>query len=89
MKLFLAALALALNACAQLQPRAELPMEPATPTASGIVADAIERVATEVDVVVLAQASMASAAASARVDVPVLTSLEPGIKRLSETLRAL
>jgi len=38
-KLFLAALALALNACAQLQPRAELPMEPATPTASAAKLD--------------------------------------------------
>ena len=54
-----------------------------------IVAAAIERVAPGVDVVVLAQASMASAAEAADVDVPVLTSLEPGIKRLSEAVAAL
>ena len=38
---------------------------------------------------VLAQASMASAAESVNVDVPVLTSLEPGIKRLREAVDAL
>ena len=54
-----------------------------------LVAAAIERVAPTVDVVVLAQASMASAAAAAHVDVPVLTSLEPGIKRLAESVAAL
>jgi hypothetical protein len=54
-----------------------------------LVAAAIERLAAEADVVVLAQASMASAAAVARVDVPVLTSLEPGILRLSEAVAAL
>ena len=32
---------------------------------------------------------MASAAAAAHVDVPVLTSLEPGIKRLGESVAAL
>lgn len=54
-----------------------------------LVAAAISRVAPRVDVVVLAQASMASAAAAVEVDVPVLTSLEPGIRRLSETVAAL
>ncbi|MET0296048.1 MAG: aspartate/glutamate racemase family protein [Microbacterium sp.] len=47
-----------------------------------LVAAAIERVAADADVVVLAQASMASAAEAARVDVPVLTSIAPGIERL-------
>ncbi|HKU11121.1 MAG TPA: aspartate/glutamate racemase family protein [Sinomonas sp.] len=59
------------------------------PTHDRLVAAAIERVAPEVDVVVLAQASMASAAAPATVDVPVLTSLEPGIRRLREAIDAL
>jgi aspartate/glutamate racemase len=54
-----------------------------------LVAAAIERVGGSVDVVVLAQASMASAAGAARVDVPVLTSLEPGIKRLRAAVDAL
>jgi aspartate/glutamate racemase len=54
-----------------------------------LVAAAIERLATDADVVVLAQASMASAAEAVSVDVPVLTSLEPGIRRLSETVAAL
>jgi len=54
-----------------------------------LVAAAIERAAATADVVVLAQASMASAADAAHVDVPVLTSLEPGIKRLSEAVAAL
>lgn len=54
-----------------------------------LVAAAIERVATDADVVVLAQASMASAAEAVSVDVPVLTSLEPGIRRLSEAVAAL
>lgn len=54
-----------------------------------LVAAAIERVAVDADVVVLAQASMASAAEAAHVDVPVLTSLEPGIRRLSEAVAAL
>jgi Asp/Glu/hydantoin racemase len=51
-----------------------------------LVAEAIERVAADADVVVLAQASMASAAEHATVDVPVLTSLELGIRRLSASL---
>jgi hypothetical protein len=59
------------------------------PTHDRLVAAAIERAAASADVVVLAQASMASAAAVAVVDVPVLTSLEPGIKRLREALQAL
>lgn len=54
-----------------------------------LVAAAIERVAVEADVVVLAQASMASAAEAAHVDVPVLTSLEPGIRRLAGAVAAL
>ena len=59
------------------------------PAHDRLVAAAIERVAAEADVVVLAQASMASAAEAATVDVPVLTSLEPGIRRLSEAVAAL
>lgn len=51
-----------------------------------LVAAAIERVAPNTDVVVLAQASMASAADAVEVDVPVLTSLEPGIQRLRDRL---
>ena len=51
-----------------------------------LVGAAIERLAAEADVVVLAQASMASAAATVAVSVPVLTSLEPGITRLRDTL---
>lgn len=54
-----------------------------------LVAAAIERIAADVDVIVLAQASMASAASAVDVDVPVLTSLEPGIRRLSDTIAAL
>jgi Asp/Glu/hydantoin racemase len=54
-----------------------------------LVSAAIERAAGSVDVVVLAQASMASAAGAVRVDVPVLTSLEPGIKRLRAAVDAL
>ncbi|KAA9108142.1 aspartate/glutamate racemase family protein [Microbacterium rhizomatis] len=53
-----------------------------------LVAAAIERVAAGADVVVLAQASMASAADAAHVAVPVLTSLKPGITRLSEFVAA-
>lgn len=47
-----------------------------------LVAAAIERHAPSADVIVLAQASMASAADVADVDVPVLTSLRSGIDRL-------
>src|SRR5215207_984193 len=54
-----------------------------------LVASAIERAAGSADVVVLAQASMASAAAVVEVAVPVLTSLEPGIQRLREAVEAL
>ncbi|KJL29633.1 aspartate/glutamate racemase family protein [Microbacterium oxydans] len=53
-----------------------------------LVASAIERLAAGADVVVLAQASMASAAERVRVDVPVLTSIEPGIARLGELIAA-
>jgi Asp/Glu/hydantoin racemase len=51
-----------------------------------LVVSAIERLAAEVDVIVLAQASMASAAEAASVDVPVLTSLRPGVERLRDIL---
>ncbi len=51
-----------------------------------LVAAEIERVAAGTDVVVLAQASMASAAEQARVDVPVLTSVAPGVARLADHL---
>ena len=51
-----------------------------------LVAAAID--AASGDVIVLAQASMASAADAALVDVPVLTSLEPGIQRLRDRLAA-
>lgn len=47
-----------------------------------LVAEAIERLGARADVVVLAQASMASAAEAADVEVPVLTSIAPGIERL-------
>lgn len=51
-----------------------------------LVGAAIERLAAQADVVVLAQASMASAAAAVSVDVPVLASLELGIARLRDVL---
>lgn len=51
-----------------------------------LVGEAIVRRAAESDVVVLAQASMASAADAVEVDVPVLTSLRSGIKRLQATV---
>lgn len=54
-----------------------------------LVADAIEAAAGGCDVIVLAQASMASAAATAHVDVPVLTSLESGVKRLRRLVEGL
>jgi Asp/Glu/hydantoin racemase len=54
-----------------------------------LVGAAIERAARSADVVVLAQASMAGAAATVIVEVPVLTSLEPGIRRLREAVDAL
>jgi Asp/Glu/hydantoin racemase len=53
-----------------------------------LVAEAVEHVAADADVVVLAQASMASAAETASVDVPVLTSIRPGIARLAEIVAA-
>lgn len=59
------------------------------PAHDRLVGAAIERAARSADVVVLAQASMATAAAGVRVDVPVLTSLEPGIKRLRGAVDAL
>ncbi len=51
-----------------------------------LVAAAIERGAAEVDVVVLAQASMATAAEAVSVDVPVLTSPRLGVERLAASL---
>jgi Asp/Glu/hydantoin racemase len=54
-----------------------------------LVAAAIEAGAENTDVIVLAQASMASAAAAAHVDVPVLTSLESGVKRLRRLVERL
>jgi len=59
------------------------------PTHDRLVAAAIERAADEADVVVLAQASMASAAGAVDVDVPVLTSLESGVKRLRSLVESL
>lgn len=53
-----------------------------------LVAAAIESVAPSVDVIVLAQVSMASAADQVTVGIPVLTSLEPGIQRLRDTIAA-
>ncbi|WP_207453986.1 aspartate/glutamate racemase family protein [Herbiconiux sp. SYSU D00978] len=58
------------------------------PTHDRLVAAAIERAAADADVVVLAQASMASAADAAQVDVPVLTSLESGVKRFRSLLES-
>jgi Asp/Glu/hydantoin racemase len=58
------------------------------PTHDRLVAAAIERAAADADVVVLAQASMASAASAVDVDVPVLTSLESGVKRLRSLLES-
>jgi Asp/Glu/hydantoin racemase len=58
------------------------------PTHDRLVAAAIERAAADADVVVLAQASMASAASNVDVDVPVLTSLESGVKRLRSLLES-
>ena len=51
-----------------------------------LVAAAIAQAASGADVVVLAQASMASAADAVEVDVPVLTSLESGVRRLRSLL---
>ncbi|MDP3949429.1 aspartate/glutamate racemase family protein [Microbacterium sp.] len=53
-----------------------------------LVGAAIERGATEADVIVLAQASMATAAESVSVDVPVLTSPRLGVERLALSLGA-
>jgi Asp/Glu/hydantoin racemase len=54
-----------------------------------LVAAAIKRAAADADVVVLAQASMASAASAVDVEVPVLTSLESGVRRLRSLLESL
>lgn len=54
-----------------------------------LVAAAIETAADGSDVIVLAQASMASAASAAHVDIPVLTSLESGVKRLRALVESL
>ncbi|MFB7894508.1 aspartate/glutamate racemase family protein [Microbacterium sp. NPDC056044] len=56
------------------------------PTHDRLVAAAIERGAAEADVIVLAQASMASAADAVSVDVPVLTSPRLGVERLAASL---
>jgi Asp/Glu/hydantoin racemase len=53
-----------------------------------LVAAAIERGAADADVIVLAQASMASAAEAVSVGVPVLTSPRLGVERLAATLAA-
>ncbi len=53
-----------------------------------LVGDAIVRAAADADVIVLAQASMASAADAVAVDVPVLTSPRLGVERLAERLEA-
>lgn len=53
------------------------------------IADAIYKAAEDSDVVVLAQASMASAAEDCHVEVPVLTSLESGVKRLHRLLASI
>ncbi|WP_210508504.1 aspartate/glutamate racemase family protein [Naasia sp. SYSU D00057] len=52
-----------------------------------LVADAITEAAASADVVVLAQASMASAAAELDLDVPVLTSPEGGAAALVDAIR--
>jgi Asp/Glu/hydantoin racemase len=54
-----------------------------------LVKDALQKLMKTVDVVVLAQASMASAASVVDVDVPVLTSLKSGVKRLRELVETL
>lgn len=59
------------------------------PTHDKLVAAAIREAAADADVVVLAQASMASAADAAGVSIPVLTSLESGVKRLRALVEAL
>lgn len=51
-----------------------------------LVGDAIISASADSDVIVLAQASMAGAADAVSVDVPVLTSLELGIRRLGDFL---
>lgn len=51
-----------------------------------LVGAAIVEASASSDVIVLAQASMAGAADAVSVDIPVLTSLEPGIRRLGEFL---
>ncbi len=51
-----------------------------------LVGAAIERAAADVDVIVLAQASMAGAAETVTVDVPVLTSPRRGVERLAAHL---
>jgi Asp/Glu/hydantoin racemase len=54
-----------------------------------LVAEAIRNAAADSDVVVLAQASMASAAEGIEAGVPVLTSLESGVRRLQQLLASL
>jgi Asp/Glu/hydantoin racemase len=52
-----------------------------------LVAEAIDRAAAHSDAIVLAQASMASAADTVSVGVPVLTSIGLGIERLAATMK--
>lgn len=52
-----------------------------------LLAEAIERHARDADAIVLAQASMASAAEAVDVDVPILSSLGPGVERLAAIVR--
>lgn len=59
------------------------------PAHDTLVAAAIREAAAEADVVVLAQASMASAAGAAEVSISVLTSLESGVKRLRGLVESL
>jgi aspartate/glutamate racemase len=53
-----------------------------------LIAEAVEKAAGDADVIVLAQASMAAAAAGVKVGVPVLTSPESGVAALLSALRA-
>lgn len=55
--------------------------------ADSLIADAVRAAAEEAEVVVLAQASMAPAAALARVDIPVLSSPESGLAAALEAAR--
>ena len=54
-----------------------------------MVGDALKKLSKQVDVILLAQASMASAAEGIEAGVPVLTSLESGVRRLQQLLASL